>query len=137
MTMNGHAPMNILLTLTAVLEAGIGLELLARPSVVVSLLFASTLGSSTAESVARVAGAALLALGVACWLSRRADAHSPAAHSLAAGMTVYNLAAAVILAAAGIRSAPTGIGLWPTFALHTVMGGWCVASLLKKRPTSQ
>lgn len=124
--------MNILLALTAVLEAGIGVALLARPSVVVWLLFASTLGSDAGESVGRVAGAALLALGVGCWMSRHADAQSGASRPLTAAMTVYNVAAAVILAVAGIRSGPGGIALWPTVALHALMGGWCVASFLKK-----
>ena len=50
--------MNVLLTLSAVLEAGVGVALLFRPSVVASLLFGSPLGSDAAKSLGRVTGTA-------------------------------------------------------------------------------
>jgi hypothetical protein len=128
-----HDRMNMLLTLSAVLEAGVGVALLFRPSVVASLLFGSSLGSDAAEAMGRVTGAALLALCIGCWLSRYTDAQSRAARNMVATMAVYNVAAAVILAIAGIRSRPGGIALWPTVALHALMGGWCAASLLRRK----
>jgi hypothetical protein len=47
-------------------------------------------------------------------------------------MVLYNLGAVVILGAAGIRSQPVGIALWPAIVLHAVMTIWCVTSLLRK-----
>jgi hypothetical protein len=47
-------------------------------------------------------------------------------------MVVYNLGAAVILAAAGIRSTPAGIGLWPAVILHAAMTLWCLLQLMGK-----
>ena len=58
--------MSRLLKLTALIEAATGLGLIAAPSVVVRLLLGSPLGTSAAVMLGRVAGAALLALGVAC-----------------------------------------------------------------------
>lgn len=47
-------------------------------------------------------------------------------------MVLYNLGAVIIFAAAGIRSQPAGVALWPVVILHTAMTVWCVTSLLKK-----
>ena len=121
--------MKPLLLTTAVFEAGIGLGLLAAPSVVARLLLGTTLDAPAALTVARVAGVALLALGVACWLATF-DAQSCAARGVVSAMTLYNLGAAVVLGAAGIQSQRVGIGLWPAVALHAVMTAWCVMQLL-------
>jgi hypothetical protein len=78
-----------------------------------------------------VAGTALFALGVACWLAQY-DAQSCAARGLVSAMVLYNLGAVVILGAAGIRSQPVGVALWPAVVLHAVMTVWCVMCLLGK-----
>jgi len=119
---------------TAVFEAGIGIGLLAAPSVVARLLLGAPLDAPAALTVARVAGAALLALGVACWLAA-SDAQSCAARGVVSAMVLYNVAAVVVLDAAGIQSQRVGIGLWPAIILHTAMTVWCVAGLLRKPAT--
>ena len=82
-------------------------------------------------TLGRVAGAALFALGVACWLAYY-DAESCAARGLASAMVLYNIGVAVILGAAGIHSQPVGLVLWPAVILHAAMTVWCIASLLRK-----
>ena len=62
--------MKKLLTITAIIEAATGLGLLVAPAVLARLLLGGTLDTPAALTVARVAGAALLSLGVACWLAR-------------------------------------------------------------------
>jgi hypothetical protein len=121
--------MNRLLTLTATIEAGTGLALLVVPSVVVRLLLGSPLETSAAVTLGHVAGAALLTLGVACWLAR-GDTQSRAARGLVAALVLYNLGVAVILGAAGIRSQPVGVALWPAVVLHAATTVWCVVSIL-------
>jgi hypothetical protein len=123
--------MSRLLKLTALIEAATGFGLIVIPSVVVRLLLGSPLDTSAAVTLGRVAGAALLALGVACWLAQY-DAQSCAARGLVSAMVLYNLGAVVILGAAGIRSQPVGIALWPAVVLHAAMAIWCVTSLLRK-----
>ena len=59
-----------LLSITGVLEAATGLGLLVTPSVIVELLLGAAPGAPAGVTVSRVAGVALLALGVACWLAR-------------------------------------------------------------------
>ena len=57
------------LTLTATIEAATGLALIAVPGIVVRLLLGAEI-SGASMPLGRVAGAALLALGIACWLAR-------------------------------------------------------------------
>jgi hypothetical protein len=120
-----------LLAVTALLEAGIGLGLLAVPSAVTQILLGASLDGPASLTVARVAGAALLTIAVACWLAR-SDAQSCAAWGLVSALVLYNGGAAVILAAAGLQG-QTGIGLWPAVILHAVMTVWCVERLLGKQ----
>ncbi|MGA2060847.1 MAG: hypothetical protein ABSG67_10230 [Thermoguttaceae bacterium] len=125
--------MRILLAVTAVIEAGAGLALMCCPSATAALLLGSQLDMPAALTLGRVAGVALFALGVACWLAQY-DAQSCAARELVSAMVLYNLGAVVILGTAGIRSQPVGIALWPAVVLHAVMTVWCIACLLR-RPT--
>jgi hypothetical protein len=123
--------MKPLLIVSAVFEAGIGIGLLAVPSAVAQVLFGATHDTPASLTVARVAGAALLALGVACWLARY-DTQSCATRGVVSAMALYNLGAAVSLGAAGIQSQRTGIGLWSAVILHAAMTVWCLTSLLRK-----
>ena len=120
--------MKSLYTVTAAIELGAGLALLCSPSATVVLLVGSGLDTSVAGILGRVAGAALLALGVACWLARD-DTQSRAARGLVAAMLVYNVAATAILAFAGIGLGLHGVALWPAVLLHAAMAAWCVACL--------
>ncbi len=119
--------MNRLLKLTAIIEAATGLGLAVVPSVVVRLLLGAEI-SGASIPLGRVAGAALLALGVACWLAQH-DAQSCAARGLVSAMVLYNLGAVVVLGAAGLQSQSVGIALWPAVVLHAVMAVWCVVCL--------
>ena len=117
--------MNRLLKLTAIIEAATGLGLIAVPAIVVRLLLDAEMSGATIP-LGRVAGVALLALGVACWLARD-DTQTRAARGLVSAMVLYNLGAVIILGSAGLGSQPVGIALWPAVILHAAMGGWCVA----------
>jgi hypothetical protein len=100
----------------------------------VALLLGSGLHSSAAVTLGRLVGAALLALGVACWLARL-DGQSRAAKGLVMAMLLYNLAAVAILGPAGIESGLVGVALWPAVVLHAAMAVWCIACLKRKRVT--
>jgi hypothetical protein len=123
--------MSRLLAITGVIEAATGLALLVVPSVVVELLLGSSLETAALLTVGRVAGAALLALAVACWLAR-GDTQSGAARGLVIAMVLYNMGAVVILGSAGIDAQSTGIALWPAVVLHAAMTIWCVTSLVTR-----
>jgi len=121
-----------LLLVTAALEAATGAALVARPSLPVSLLLGSTLDSPAAQALGRVAGAALVAIGLACWKARN-DGGSPAGRGLVCALLLYNVATVGILAAYGIGPAPSAIGLWPGAALHGALAIGCIVSLRRPR----
>ncbi len=93
----------------AVGEAGTGLALLIVPSLVGRLLLGEEL-TGIAIPVARVAGIALIALGVACW---------PGPPRV--GMLIYSVAVALYLAYVGFAGGLTGILLWPAVILHVIL----------------
>jgi len=113
-----------LLIVTAVIESGTGLALVTVPSVVSTILLGATLDPPVALVVARVAGAALFSLALACWLARN-DEQSRAARGLIAAVLLYNVATAVVLVGSGLY----GIGLWPVVILHVALAVWCIACL--------
>ena len=127
LTAHSVRAMGRLLKLTALIEAATGLALLALPSFVVRLLLGAEI-SGASMPLGRVAGAALLALGVACWLARD-DTQSRATRGLVVAMLMYNIAATAVLAFAGIGLGLHGVALWPAVVLHAAMGAWCVTCL--------
>ena len=124
--------MKKLQTVTAAIELGAGVALLCCPSAAVALLLGSGLDAPAAVALGRVAGAALLALGVACWLAR-GDGESRAARGVVTAMTVYNLGAVAILGTAGIRLRPVGVALWPAVVLHAAMAVWCIKLIIQRQ----
>jgi hypothetical protein len=125
---NSSSSMKILQIASALIELGAGLALLSYPSVAVAFLIGAPLDGPAGSTAARVCGAALLTLGVACWLAR-GDTQSRAASGLVAAMLLYDVAIAAILAFAAIGNGLYGVALWPAVILHTVMSVWCVACL--------
>ena len=106
--------MKKMLAFAAAGEAALGLVLLVYPSIVVRLLFdAQIAGAGIVMS--RVAGIALIALGLACWPG--SDGDSGLAGALR-GMLCYSLLATLFLAYLGIGGEWVGPLLWPAVALH-------------------
>jgi len=127
--------MKILLMVTAVIEVGAGVALMGFPRTAVKLLFDSPLDSPAAVILGRLAGAALFALGVACWLARD-DGQSGAARGLVAGMLFYNVAVVALFVFAAIGPGLHGELLWPAVILHGAMAGCCLACL-RRKPTTK
>jgi len=117
-----------LLVVTAVVETPIGVMLLISPALVVMFLLGASLDAPAALVVARMAGAALLSLGGACWLARD-DGPSRARRGLIGAMLLYNGAAFAVLANAGAGMKLVGVLTWPAVALHAALAVWCIASL--------
>jgi hypothetical protein len=120
--------MKTLLSVTALLEAATGFALAASPSLLISLLIGSPLDTRSGSLVGRLAGVALLTLGLVCWLARNDQQSSVTAGPVAA-MLFYNVAVATLLAYARLDLGLSGIGLWPTVVLHAALALWCIACL--------
>jgi hypothetical protein len=124
-----------LLTVTAFLEVAAGLLSLAFPSVPLVLVLGVDQTSPEAVIFIRIAGAALLALGLACWAGRN-GVDRPAQSGLLLGVLSYDVIVAGILAYTGAVLRLAGIVLWPAVALHAALAVWCVACLWGK-PSGQ
>ena len=98
--------MKKVLIFAAVAEAVTGLALLIVPSLVGQLLLGEEL-TGVAIPVARVAGIALVALGIACW---------PGPPLV--GMLTYSAVVTLYLAYLGFAGGLAGVLLWPAVALH-------------------
>jgi len=120
--------MKLLLIIAAVIEAVVGLALLLVPTVAVSALLGVPLDTPTGLVAARIAGAALVSLAIACWRARNGDRGSPATGVVEA-MSFYNFAGAMVLVYAGVRLELRSALLWPAIVLHLVLGAWCVLTL--------
>jgi len=109
-------------------EAATGLVLAVAPALLVELLLGAAPGTAAGVTVSRVAGVAMLTLGVACWLARE-DAAGRAAKGLVAAMLLYNVAVVVILVLAWTSQGLSGVALWPVVLAHAGLAVWCVAAL--------
>jgi len=116
--------MKTLLSVTAILEAVTGLTLIAAPGRVATVLLGASLNSPGSQLVAQIAGAAMLSLALACWLSRQGDG-TPA---ILKAMVLYNAVVAVLLVYGNLVLALSGMGLWPVVFVHIGLGSWCVAA---------
>jgi riboflavin transporter FmnP len=116
--------MKLLLIIAAVLEAPTGLALLLIPSIATSALLGTPLDTPTGLVAARIAGAALVALAIACWQARNGERARPATGVVEA-MSFYNFATAMVLVYAGIRLDLQSAMLWPAIVLHLCFGIWC------------
>jgi hypothetical protein len=101
--------MRRVLVLAAVGEASTGLALLIVPSLVGQLLLGEAL-TGVAVPVARIAGIALIGLGVACWPG-----------TPVVGMLTYSAAVTLYLAYLAFAGGLGGMLLWPAVVLHVIL----------------
>ncbi|XSC44734.1 hypothetical protein ACF1BQ_046210 [Bradyrhizobium sp. RDT10] len=113
--------MKTALIVAAVCEGATGLALLIAPSFVGQMLLGEQL-VGVASPVARVAGMALIALGVACWPGPPL-----------AGMLVYSALATLYLAYLGLAGGFAGFLLWPAAALHAILLAFLISAFAENR----
>jgi hypothetical protein len=109
-------------------EAATGLGLLLLPSVLLAALVGLRSPAVDTIFMARVAGVALLAIGIASWMARP-DTLTQSQRGLLTGILVYNVAASALLTFAGSVLMMRGVLLWPAVALHAVLAVWCFSCL--------
>ena len=125
--------MKLLLTLCGGLEILAGLTALIAPGPLLSLLLEGP-GDQISSVVARLFGAGVFAVGLAC-LKTRNDVASPAGLAVSLGIMAYNLlAAAVVLVWTAAGSDLGGLLLWVAGIGHAVLGALFVSALVTSRP---
>jgi hypothetical protein len=125
MTATSEAFLPAVIRVSAGVEVAIGILLLAIPARVIEALIGPP-GDATSV-VARVLGGALLALGIVGVAARGATANRGATIAYVA----YDLAAAAVLASAGISGTASGGLLWPVVAVHVLLAFALVIAWLR------
>ena len=106
------------LVFAAIGETMTGLALLIFPSLIGRLLLGVEL-TDVAAIAGRVAGIALVALGIACW---------PGMQLI--GMLTYSAGVALYLAWVGLAGGSAGILLWPVVVLHVILTALLMRALV-------
>ena len=117
----------LLFNASAFVEILIGLALLFAPALVIGLLLGDGL-SSVGVTVARMLGVGLLAVGVAAWEAPKQLVRL----APRAGLFIYNIGAAVVLASFGSLNESSGILLWPAVGLHELFGAAMLWAMLAR-----
>jgi hypothetical protein len=110
--------MKKVLTVAALAEVATGVALLVVPSMVGQLLLGAEL-TGVSITLARVAGIALSALGVACW---------PGTPLI--GMLTYSAGVSLYLAYLGFTGGSTGPLLWPAVVAHLILTALLIRSAI-------
>jgi hypothetical protein len=106
----------ILTKTSAAIEAITGVALIATPERVARVLLGAEL-SGSGIAVARVAGFALLALGLACWPSNHV-----ATPQATRALFIYNLLAGLYFGYLRVGGGFVSYLLWPACVLHVALG---------------
>jgi hypothetical protein len=123
--------LRLLLTISGGLEILAGLPAMIAPGPLLSLLLGGPV-DPIASVLARLFGAGVFALGLAC-LKARNDVGSPAGLAVSLGITAYNVLAAVVLLWTAAGSSLGGLLLWGAGILHAALGALFVAALVTSR----
>jgi hypothetical protein len=124
--------MRKVLALAAAGEGALGLVLLVYPPIVVRLLLGAKIAGA-GMVMSRVAGIALISLGLACWPG--SNASSSPSRALRA-MLCYSLLATFYLAYLGIRGEWVGSLLWPAVAVHALLTALLARAWFHERAAS-
>jgi len=108
---------SVLFKASAIVEALTGLALLVAPLFVIGLLLGDGLGA-IGIAVARVLGIGLLSIGVAAWESQGQEIRL----APRAGLCLYNIGIALLLAILGTTGGMHAPLLWPVAGLHGLIG---------------
>lgn len=116
----------LLLTISSSIELATGIAVFAAPSLVASVLLSTGL-TPGGEAVARIGGAGLTALGIACWPRREGEN----AHAIRA-LFLYNLVAACYLGYLKCCGDFRSFLLLPACVLHGVLALLFVQPVLQR-----
>jgi hypothetical protein len=125
----------LFLLIISLLEVATGACLIIWPAGLLAILLGLERSSVDTLLVGRVAGAAVLAIGIASFISRR-DVHDTNPLGLLTGILTYNVVVSILLAYAGAVLDMTGFVLWPAVATHAVLAVWCVAIVREASPVA-
>jgi hypothetical protein len=118
----------LLLLITAVIELIAGIVMLLIPSQATLLLLGTSLDSPASILIGRLAGSALFAIGIICWLQQKNQIGRQEISAIC-GVLAYNISIPLLLSYAYFYENLSGILLWPAVGLHLALTIWCILAL--------
>lgn len=124
--------MKLLLMLTAIFEAPVGVVMLIAPSLFFSTVLGVELDTPAGSIAGRIAGAAILSLAISCWQGRNAERGS-ASTGIVTAMLFYNFTVNTVLVYAGTAMGIQSPLLWPVIVIHAALAVWCLLVLWRTK----
>ena len=124
-----------LLAAGAIVEIGVGLGALVFPEPLIGLLLNAPV-AATGIFVARVFGAAIIALGLTWWVAR-GEPRGRGASGCDLGFISYNLGAGLVILLQALAATQPVPLLWPVAFLHAGLGLGFAAVLLGRSPVPE
>ena len=115
----------MVLIITAVAETLTGLAFLLAPNATSGLLFGAH-PDHVGLMIGRLAGVALVAIGISCWGAGR-DPGGTAQAATFRGATLYNAGAGVLLLLFAVTGQASGFVIWVAGVFHLIMAGFAAA----------
>jgi hypothetical protein len=119
-----------ILSIAGVLETLAALGLIVDSPGVALILLQSRL-EAPGEVIGRIAGGALLSLGLACWCARNTPS-APSSIGVAWALLAYNVVACVTLAWAGTRMVNGALPALSASVFHGLFGAALLGTLLRR-----
>jgi hypothetical protein len=117
---------SFLLILTAIVETTVGLALLVMPNYIIRALLGAELSAPFEVTIARIAGAAILVLGIVSWKNRALPFQQ--IRPLISSLLIYNAIVTIILIQSGIDTKLTPFLAIAVLA-HALLGTICAANI--------
>jgi hypothetical protein len=116
------------LGVAAAIETVTGLAIILFPHVLIRLLFDADV-SGAGIVIGRIAGIALISLGLGCWMGRQEEYGGWALFA----MLTYNLLVTIYLGFVGLGTEFVGVLLWPATAIHAALTALLTYALIETR----
>jgi hypothetical protein len=119
----------LLLEAMAIINILAGVVMIVFPVFLSGAVLGVSLNEPAAIVVLRVAGVAILSLGIVCWMVA-SEGRSKPGKSLVTGLAIYNTLIMMIIAYTITIQNFTSPGLWVVILLHAIFAGWCIRTAI-------
>lgn len=119
--------MKLLLKSTSIIEGLTGLAFIFIPNVLTNVLLGLSITEVSGLILSMVAGAALLAIAIVCWLI----SESTNAMALVKGLMFYNITVVGIVLYSSIHFSVNTVAFFTIAGFHFVYGIWCLIAIRK------
>ena len=123
------------LTVTALFEGATAIALLIVPQTLIQLLFEVAINEPIGILVAQIAGSALFAIAIACWLARK-YAKEPSTRGLLLALLFYNITVPLLLAYGALYYSLISAGGILVAITHLLFAAWGAIVLLQQGSTA-